>query len=205
MKDTRAVWNKKRLNFCVRIEKNVFSSCLSCSKKVKEFYISQKAGNAESVGFFNLQVCGLKEKWYLNIFIRSVTLQNGGFVTHPYPYWEQHPGSFAGLNATDSSTFTESLPSKAAHLGAWGWLHVSLRSHVRIQYQEEYSTCKETGKCSVWGSNDQNVNAPLKAVDSVTSSWYTVVCAAMQKNVNSLQLHHCNMVIVQKSKATWAG
>lgn len=125
------------------LKKNVFSSCLSCSKKVKEFYISQKAGNAESVGFFNLQVCGLKEKWYLNIFIRSVTLQNGGFVTHPYPYWEQHPGSFAGLNATDSSTFTESLPSKAAHLGAWGWLHVGLRSHVRIQYQEEYSTCKE--------------------------------------------------------------
>lgn len=145
MKDTRVVRNKKDLNFCVRIEKNVFFSCLSCSKEVKEFYISRKAGKAESVGFFNPQVCGLKEKWYLNIFMWSVTLQNGVFVTHPspYPHWEQHPGSFAGLNTIDSSTFTELLPSKAAHLGEQGWLSIGLRSHVRIQYQEEYSTCKE--------------------------------------------------------------
>lgn len=62
--------------------------------------------------------------------------------THPYPYWEQHPGSFAGLNTIDSSTFTESLPSQAAHLGQQGWPHPGLRRSVRIQYQEEYSTCK---------------------------------------------------------------
>lgn len=58
---------------------------------------------------FNLQVCSLKEKRYLGIFIWSVRIQNDVFVACPYLEWEQYPGGFEGLNDVDSNTFTESL------------------------------------------------------------------------------------------------
>lgn len=118
---------KTYLTFCARREKKCFSSALLVGKKVKEYYISCNAGNTKSVFcfVFNLQVCSLKEKRYLGIFIWSVRIQNDVFVTCPYLEWEQYPGGFAGLNDVDSNTFTESLSN-------WGCTSGRAASGLRV-------------------------------------------------------------------------
>lgn len=151
---------------------------------------------------FNLQVCGLKEWWYLGIFLWSVTLQNGVSATSPHLQGAA-ARRFCGINRYRQPHFHWSLTNLESSV----WLRRCCSSHERMWYQEglNFFTCKENGGSAGSKAEMVRVGTRFEGCEFNDKLLIHPELSAVLENANALQLHHYHMIIVRKFKAIWAG